>query len=181
MTVNSYSYAQASDVQALIGDIVTGRVFTTGTAPKLAEVEALLDDVAAEVHATLAGEGYPIYTQAVMAATYPLALPVLKAANLYGACALILQAVPGMGVSPDDLNGPISRSNQFTKRYQARLDTIKGQTLDLLGLQRTIRRTQRIASAQRLDDEGNTKAPFFKRGLADIPGSRTLIEQDTIQ
>ena len=181
MTVNSYTYCTALDIQSLIGDIIGGRVFTTASSPSLAEVESQCDNVAALIHAKLAEEGYisttngTLLTNAYLVANYPLVAGFLKSLNIQGACHQVLQSVPGMAVDPSDSEAPNQRANQFKKRFDDGLKSIGGQLIDNLGLARSVRRTQRVTAVQDIDPvTGYHKVPFFTRGMTDISGSRNL-------
>lgn len=175
MTVDASTFCAASDLSPLVGDIVSNRTFTAVTSPSITDAEAACDNVAAIIHAKLAEEGYPLFTNAVMLATYPYAQPFLKALNVYGACSFLLQSVPGMAIDPSDSSAPNARANQMKKRFDDGIASLKGQVLDNLGLQRLVRRTQRITAVQNFDPvTGFHNEPFFRRGMTDIPGSRSL-------
>ena len=175
MTVDIYTYCAPSDIQVLVGDIVANRTFGGDTSPSITDIEKTCDTIAALIHAKLADQGYSILTNAVMLSTYPLVQGFLKTLNIVGTCSLILQAVPGMAIDPSDADAPNARANQFKKQFNDGLKSIDGQVIDLLGMQRLIRRTQRVTAVQNLDPvTGFHKEPFFKRGMTDIPGSRSL-------
>ena len=77
--------------------------------------------------------------------------------------------------SSSDASAPNARANQMKKRFDDGMASLKGQVLDNLGLQRLIRRTQRITAVQNFDPvTGFHNDPFFRRGMTDIPGSRSL-------
>ena len=176
MTVDSYTYCQPTDIQGLVGDIVPNRAFSGSTSPSLTDVEGTCNTIAAIIHAKLADEGYAILTNTVMLSTYPLVQGFLKSLNIFGACSLLMQAVPGMAIDPSDSEAPNSRANQFKKQFNDGLKSIDGQVIDLLGMQRLIRRTQRVTAVQNLDPvTGFHKEPLFWRGQNDIPGSRSLL------
>jgi len=175
MTVDTYTYCQPSDIQGLVGDIVPNRAFSGNTSPSLADVEGTCNTIAAIIHAKLADEGYPLLTNAAMSSTYPLVQGFLKSLNIFGTCSLLLQSVPGMAIDPSDSDAPNARANQFKKQFNDGLKSIGGQVIDLLGMARTTRRTQRVTAVQNLDpDTSYHKDPFFRRGMTDIPGSRSL-------
>jgi hypothetical protein len=177
MTVDTYTHCNAADVSTFIGDIVTNRVFSGSSSPSLTDVELACDMTAALINAYLAEEGYPLYTDAVLLSTYPRVRQYLRSVNISGACHQILQAVPGMAIDPSDSNAPNARANQFKARFDAGLKAInhESQMLDVMGLQRQVRRTEHITVIQRTDPvTGYIKDPFFKRGMTDIPGSRSL-------
>ena len=176
MTVDTYTYCQPSDIQGIVGDIVPNRAFSGSTSPSITDVEKTCDMIAAIIHAKLADQGYAILTNTAMVATYPLVQGVLKTLNIYGTCSLILQSVPGMAIDPSDSDAPNARANQMKKLFNDGIKSIEGQVIDLLGMPRTIRRTQYVTVAQNLDPStGYHKDPFFKRGMTDIPGSRSLL------
>ena len=175
MTVDTYTYCQSSDIQVLVGDIVPNRVFSGNSSPSIFDVDKTCDIVAALIHAKLASEGYPVLANTDMLSTYPLVQPLLKALNVYGACAQILQAVPGMAVDPSDASAPNSRANQNKKRFDDGIKSIEGQVLDQLGMPRIVSRTARVTVLQNLDPvTGFHNQPCFTRNMFDIPGSRSL-------
>ena len=99
MTVGANTYGAVAGIQRLIGDIVESRTFTTGTVPTLAQVETELDNAAAELNNALDQAGF---TVPVNATDYPTARAFLKAANEYGAAAVLLSTVPSEGYQPDE-------------------------------------------------------------------------------
>ena len=175
MTVDTYTYCAVTDVQAFVGDIVPNRVFSGSTSPSVTDVEIACNMAASLIRAKLAEQGYPLLTNAVLTTTYPLVQSHLKTLNILGACAQILQSVPGMAIDPSDSDAPNTRANQMKKRFDDGIKQLEGQVVDLLGLQRTMRRTAQVTAAQNLDPvTGFHKDPFFYRGMTDIPGSRSL-------
>ena len=178
MTVGSYTYGTVAKVEALVADVVASRVFATGTVPTLAQVEAFLDDTASQIHATLAEGGYTIPTKTALTASAPRAADWLSLLNVYGACALVLQTLPYEAQSAALPDAPPSRGNWFQKRFEDGLERMrKGNFLAVMGLTRTGRYDLVFAGSQE-DDDGEEKHPFFKRGMDDYVGSRTLVGDD---
>lgn len=176
MALNDYTYSTTARVQALVGDLAESRTFSTTTAPTLAEVETMQDDVASEIHAALAKEGYPVNTSSAVSTAAPRVHAFLRTINTYGAAALILMTMPSESTSPEAEESSTSRANVYRKRYTDGLKQIAGPTIERLGLARTTTRTTNFRAVQRLNSDGDVKAPFFKRGQHDIAGSRELTE-----
>jgi hypothetical protein len=171
MSVGANTYAEHEDVERLIGDIVDSRTFTTGTVPSLAQVEAELDNVAADLNRELDQVGY---TVPVNQADYETAYNFMKAANAYGAAAVILATVPSQTYEPveDTEAPPVDRITMYSRKYQHALKVIRENRL------RAGRHKQRMAdlfAGSQEDDEGNEKYSIFSRGMDDYPGRRSLV------
>lgn len=176
MATNEYTYGTVARVEALVGDVVASRTFAAGTTPKLSQVEQLLDDSASELHAALADGGWPIQTLTNLTINAPRAVGWLAQLNAFGACALVLQSLPYEAQASALPDAPPSRGNWFRKRFEDGLDRIrKGSFLSTMGLTRTGRLDKVFAGSQENAD-GETKLPFFKRGMDDYEGSRELTE-----
>lgn len=174
MSVDTNTYAEATDVQRLIGDIVESRTFTTGTVPTLAQVEEELDNAAADLNRELDQVGY---TVPVDETDWPTAHQFLKAANTYGAAAVILSTIPSDGYEPDEeVESPgTTRAQTYANKFKSALKAIRENRI------RAGRRKDRLAdvfAGSQEDDDGYTKAPIFTRGMDDYPGRRSLTESD---
>jgi len=174
MTVEANTYAEATDVERLIGDVVEERTFTEDTVPSLAQVEAELDNVAADLNRELDQVGY---TVPVVEADYATAYKYLKAANAYGAAAVLLATVPATTYSPDEeVEQPgETRAGTYGNKLKSALKAIKE---NRLRAGRRTRRLENLAAGSAVDDEGNTKDPIFTRGMDAYPGRRSLVESD---
>ena len=177
MAVGASTYGTAARVQALVGDIVEARTFGAATTPTLVEVEGMLDDVAREIHATLAEAGYPVETAAVLAASYVAVHEFLRHLNSIGAAALALDSMSGEAVAPEGGEIIQTRSQRLASRYKRLLALCRGQMIARLGLARSRSLTATMSAGAYQDDDGNVKAPFFKRGMQDFPNTRSLVEE----
>lgn len=177
MALGSNTYGTVDRVQALVGDLAEGRVFTVSTQPTLAEVETLLDDVASEIHSELAKFGYPILTNAVLTSDHAVAQTYFRNTNTVGAAAYILDTGSAEAVTPgDEQEGVQTRSQRLSSRYKRLLKLIDGPMLSELGLTRTRKQTDGLLVGSYQDSDGNVNKPFFKRGQFDFTGSRSLTE-----
>ncbi len=178
MAVGVYTYGSVARVQSLVGDVVASRTFGTGTVPTLVEVELFLDDIASQIHAAMAEGGYTVPTAAVLTTSAPRAAGWLGMLNSLGACALVLQSLPYEAQAAALPDAPPSRGNWFQRRFEDGLKRIaEGNFLATLGLTRTGRYDAIFAGGQE-DEDGNEKLPFFKRGMDDYPGSRSLVDSE---
>ena len=174
MVVEANTYAEHEDVERLIGDIVEDRTFNETTVPTLVQVEAELDNVAADLNRELDQVGY---TVPVSKTDYPTAYKYLVAANAYGAAAVLLSTVPATTYNPDEeVEQPgETRASTYGNKLKSALKAIRENRL------RAGRRTRRLgnlAAGSAVDDEGNTKDPIFTRGEDDYPGRRSLVNTD---
>lgn len=166
MTVEANTYAGHEDVERLIGDIVEDRTFTEDTVPSLAQVEAELDNAALDLNRELDQVGY---TVPVSETDYATAYGFLKAANAYGAAAVLLSTVPANTYDPtDEVEQPgITRAQVYSNKFKSALKAIRENRL------RAGRRTRRLANlvaGSAVDDEGNEKEPIFTRFEDTFPG-----------
>jgi len=166
MSVETNTYAEHEDVERLIGDIVEDRSFTTGTTPSLAQVETELDNAAADLNRELDQVGY---TVPVSETAYATAYAYLKAANAYGAAAVLLATVPATTYNPDEeVEQPgETRAATYGNKFKSALKAIRENRL------RAGRRTGRLGNLRAgsaVDDEGNVKDPIFTRGEDSYPG-----------
>lgn len=177
MAVGASTYGTAARVQALVGDVAASRTFGTTTVPTLAEVEGMLDDVAREIHAVLAEAGYPIETATTLSTSYAAVHEFLRHLNSVGAAVLVLDAMSGEAIAPEGGEIVQTRSQRLAARYKRLLGQCKGQMIARLGLAKARNATATLSVGSYQDDDGNTKEPFFKRGMHDFPNTRTLLEE----
>jgi hypothetical protein len=174
MGIADNTYGTVSRVQELVGDVVSGRVFSTATVPTLAQVEDFLDRVADELNGYLKTNGY---TVPVVEGTDPEAFGILRFANSAGASSFVLAALPaeasggfGPGASTDDQT--VNSRKQFlwsqVNRSIKMIETFK------IPAARTTRKFARMRSGSYKDDNLNEKLPVFRRDIMDYPGSRSL-------
>jgi len=172
MGVGTNTYAEHEDVERLIGDIVSGREFDIDTTPSLAQVETELDNAAADLNRELDQVGY---TVPVDETSYPTAYAFLKAANAYGAAAVLLATIPAEAYNPDDEveTGGEDRSKTYSIKFNHALKAIRESRLRA---GRWKNRLNDMFAGSQEDEDGNVKAPIFTRGMDDYPGRRTLTE-----
>jgi len=172
MTVGANTYAEHEDVERLIGDIVEDRTFTEDTVPSIDQVETELNNVAADLNRELDQVGY---TVPVDETNYATAYAYLKAANAYGAAAVVLSVLPATVYNPDEEveSTGETRATTYGNKLKSALKAIRENRL------RAGRRTRRLgnlAAGSAEDDEGNEKNPIFKRGEDAYPGGPTDID-----
>ncbi len=160
------AYCAQADIERLIGDIVESRTFTAVTVPTVTQVTAEITNIAAEIDAALDAAGY---TAPVSLADYPNAYNYLKAANAYGAAAVLLATIPAQAYEPDDEidAGSIDRGKMYSQKFKAALKKIEDHKIRA-GMAR--RRLANIYSGGQADAQGNVKEPLFTRGMDDYPG-----------
>jgi hypothetical protein len=174
MAVNAYTYGEVSGVSRRVGWVVgRGREFTGNTVPTDLDVELLLDQVASEIHATLADNGYPINTKAAMTTASAQASPFLQRVNEDGAAAELLMTFAVAGDPEDTSPKP---HTFYRKRYERGLELLKGAFLESAGVSRSTSLSNNLDSGSWKDSSGNEKLPVFTRDMSDFPGSRSLIE-----
>lgn len=166
MVVEANTYAEHEDVERLIGDVVEDRTFTEDTVPSLAQVETELDNVAADLNRELDQVGY---TVPVSETAYATAYAYLKAANAYGAAAVLLATVPATTYNPDEeVEQPgETRAATYGNKFKSALKAIKE---NRLRAGRRVGRLANLAAGSAVDDEGNTKDPIFTRREDSYPG-----------
>ncbi len=166
MAIGANTYAGHEDVERLIGDIVKDRTFDETTVPSLDQVEDELDNAAADLNRELDQVGY---TVPVDETNYATAYSYLKAANAYGAAAVLLSTVPSEGYDPtEEVESPATdRATTYGNKFKSALKAIRENRL------RAGRRTRRLgnlAAGSAVDDEGNEKDPIFTRREDSYPG-----------
>lgn len=174
MSVGANTYAEHEDVERLIGDIVLNRTFDATTVPSLDQVEAELDNAAADINRELDQVGY---TVPVSETDYPTSYQFLKAANAYGAAAVLLSTVPAEGYNPEDEVEGVAedRSKTYSIKFNHALKAIRE---NRLRAGRRVGRLGRMFAGSAENEDGDTKLPIFERGQGDYPGRRTLTEPD---
>lgn len=161
------SYGTVEQVENRIGDLVTSRSFTASTTPTEATVSEILDSVANEINATLAGEGF---VQPIDGSDYPAVYGWAARANAAGAAAIILNTFHGAPLNPDDDSSLANRRSGLWAEFNRFIKAIQDRRIVLERVSGTFGRVK-VGSAQ--DSSGNTKLPVFKRDMFDYPGSVT--------
>ena len=166
MGLAANTYGTVARVEARIGDLVDGRVFATGTIPTLAQVEALLDDTAAQLNAVLKRYGY---TVPVVTGNDPEAFAWLQAANSAGAAALALNTVPGESLDPETPDPILIRRQGLWAEFNAVLKAI--QTNQLPATRSVTTLVSKAYAGAAYDADGNATEPVFTRKDGDYPGT----------
>jgi len=171
MAVGANSYGSVARIEGLIGDLVASRTFSATTIPTTTEVEAFIDDIAAQINVALEQAGY---TVPVATATNAAAHAYLVSVNSMGAAALILATQPAEAyVEPGDESPAQGRRQYYQSRLREAIKLIGEQKLPAA---RDTGLAARIFAGSQEDADGNTKKPIFTRAMSDYPGSRTLTE-----
>jgi len=166
MAVGTNTYAEHEDVERLIGDIVEAREFTEDTVPTLDQVEAELDNAALDLNRELDQVGY---TVPVSETDYATAYGFLKAANAYGAAAVLLSTVPANVYDPtEEVEQPgTTRAQVYSNKFKSALKAIKD---NRLRAGRRVSRLNNLRAGASEDADGNEKDPIFTRGEDHYPG-----------
>jgi len=168
MAVSTYTYGTVALVHDKIGWVVPSRaVFSASTVPTEAEVEAVLDAVANEIHAVLLENGYPADTKANVTTNAPRAVGWLERLNVAGACADILQSFP---VAQNEETG-YNPEAYWRKVYENGKKLIIGVFLSRMGLSKSYESSGMLVSTSYEDKDGNEKVPFFKKRMWEVPGT----------
>lgn len=174
MAVGDNTYGEVAGIQRLIGDIVLSRTFSGTTVPSTTQVENELDAAAFDLNRELDQAGY---TVPVVNGDFPTAYGFLKAANEYGAAAVLLSTIPSEGYEPDEeIETPsVSRAQTYGNRFKSALKAIREHRI------RATMRKGRLAyvfTGGQEDEDGNEKLPFFKRDTDANPGARSIVETE---
>ena len=173
MAVSTFTYGSNDGVHLRVGWLIPGKAaFGATTEPSSGDVDVILDQVASEIHAKLAENGYPVNTSAVVLADAPRAHKFLSKLNEDGAASYLLQISP-VANNPETGESP---AVFWKKRYEEGLKIIASPALDKMSLSRDESLSNLLASGSYKDENGNEKKPYFKRGAFDFPGSRSLTE-----
>lgn len=166
MAIDANSYGTKAGMERLIGDIVESRTFGAATVPTETQMEAEIDAAAMDLNRELDQAGY---TVPVVNADFPTAYGFLKAANEYGAAAVLLSTVPWEGFeSAEDAEAPAtSRAQTYANKFKNALTAIQDHRLRAT---MRVERLDRVFSGSQEDDDGNTKLPIFTRGMDRYPG-----------
>jgi hypothetical protein len=166
------SYGTEARVEALVGDVVTGRNFTGSTIPTSTQVLAWIDDVEAEANSMLEEQGYAV---PVTAAASPQGHAWLVSAVSHGAAAIVLSSMPAESYSLPGEDSPSANRRQFLEATYKRL--LKAITEQRFPAARITGLAERMIAGSRVNrDTGRTKLPIFTRALTDNPGSITREE-----
>jgi len=166
MAVDANTYGTVARVEARVGDLVDARTFGTATVPTLVQVEALLDDTAAQINAVLKRYGYAV---PVATGTDPEAFAWLRSANSAGAAALALNTVPGEALDPETPDPIRIRRQGLWAELNAVLKAIREGELPAT---RTVSSyVSKAYAGSQQDEDGNATEPIFKRQSGSYPGT----------
>lgn len=166
MPLDPSTYGTVARMEARIGDLVDGRLFSTGTIPTLAQMEGLLDDVAAQLNSTLKRYGY---TVPVALADDPEAYAWLRAANSAGAAALALNTVPGESLDPETPDPILNRRQGLWAEFNAILKAIRNNEFPATRSVTTL--VSKAYAGSQKDTDGEDTEAIFTRKLTDYPGT----------
>ena len=124
MAVNVRSYGTVTEVEALVGDLIEDRTFTSTTTPSLLQVERFIDLTAARINALLTSYNYSV---PVSESDSPDAYLQLVLANSAAAADLALSVLPVEAIvmpgAPQDGIG--NRKNFLWMLYKDVLEDIR--------------------------------------------------------
>lgn len=171
MAVDADTYGTVAKVQSMVGDLVSGRVFSVTSNPTLVQIEGFLDDTAAELNSALT---FSEYTVPVVVGTDKAAFNYLLMVNSCGAAVLALNFLPAEAYSSPGEESPAQgRKQSFEKIYERALKTIRDRKLSAAkATGGSLLADLKIGSEK--DSDGDTKNPLFKRSTTDFPSSRSL-------
>ena len=172
MPLDANTYGTVAGVERLIGDIVASRTFTISTTPTLAQAEAELDNVAADINSALDVMGY---TVKVDSTNYPHAYNFLAAANEYGAAARLLGTIPTEAYDPDEqmTDTGATRAQMYERYLNRALKRI---------WDRKLKAGMTTGRFSRLKSGAQEKDPLYRRRMEEYPGARILpTEEDSLK
>ena len=161
-------YGSEIGVERLIGDIVTSRDFTISSTPSSTQISAVLDDVTADLDRELQAQGYRV---PVLLADDTTAYNYLAAVNNYGAAAIVLGMIPAHAFRPGLEGLGETRAQMFEARFQNAMKVIQEKRIRAT---RSVGRFSQVFAGSQEDTDANRKLPFFRRGMHDVPGQRSL-------
>ncbi|MCI0439806.1 MAG: hypothetical protein L0177_11850 [Chloroflexi bacterium] len=174
MATGANTYGTVARVEARIGDAIEGRRFSASTMPTRAQVEALLDDIAAQMNARLKANGFSVPASSE---ADPEAFEWLRAANSDEAAVRILaQWYPGEAFSPENPDVFSGRARGMRQNFSEAMRAIDEGWLP--ASRSVTAEVPKAFSGSQQDADGNTKKPLFTRTLHDFPGTRNLVEDE---
>ena len=170
MAVKSTTYGSVAGVEALVGDLVDSRTFSTSTVPTIAQVESFLDQIGGELNSTLTTADYVV---PVVTGDDPYSFDHLVALNNAGGAVMVLQMLPAeAGISINDneqSNGRIRGYNAFYMRGLKRIEA--GQ---LAATKAAL--SQTFVAGSRENADGDINKELFRRGIHGYPALLELTE-----
>jgi len=167
MPLDDNTYGTVEGIQRLIGDIVKDRTFSETTVPSTEQVEAELDNVAADINSALDVMGY---TVPVDETSYPYAYGFLKAANEYGASARLLGTIPTEAYDPQMVDTGASRPQMYERYLNQALKRI---------WDRKLKAGMTEGRFSKLKTGAQEKDPLYRRRMGEYPGARVLPTEET--
>lgn len=169
MALDANTYGTVAGVERLIGDIVASRTFSESTVPTLAQAEAELDNVAADLNSALDVMGY---TVPVDETNYAYAYGFLKAANEYGAAARLLGTIPTEAYDPDEqmVDTGATRAQMYERYLNQALKRI---------WDRKLKAGMSTGRFSKMKSGPQDKDPLYRRRMGEYPGARILPTEES--
>ena len=165
MAIDANTYAEHEDLERRISDLLVGGLFTTGTRPTLAQAEQMLDDVAAEMNASLESAGY---VAPIVVGDDAIAFAYAKSANSAGAAVMAMNIFPSEAWDPDAPEPTRNRVSGFAAEYKKFITRVEEGKLKAT---RTTKLTANfIVGSARDRATGDLKEPLFDRQGDVYPG-----------
>lgn len=174
MAVDANTYGTVQRVMDRLGDLFPDGDASTIDRLSVDQVERLLDDIASEMNALLQAYGY---TAPISIATNEFAYEHARTANVAGACAQILNSMPGLAFdpdSPDEIAG--NRRAAFQAQYNRWLKMVRDREIAAAQAIGLIDRFKVGSATDR--KTGLEKKPAFSRAMFDFPGSVVRTAED---
>lgn len=177
MVVGAFTYGTVARVTSLVGEIVLARTFAGDTIPTDSDIESFLDDTAADIHAVMINQGFTPPSRSSIELTLPRLNEYLRATNSVCAAVVALMSMSQEASFPGTPDGGQTRSQRLQTRCTMMMKRLSDtEYLENSGLSRVRTITDGLTVGSRLDADGNVNKPFFKRGMDDYAGTRSLIE-----
>lgn len=165
------TYAEHTRVEARIGDLLIGNIFSTETTPTLAQCEIILDNVAAEINVALLNNGY---VAPLSSSDDAIVYTAIRAANVAGACVQVLTQFPGEALDPDFPDPQKNRISGLQAEYNRMIELINEGKLKATRLTKLT--AQFIVGSARDRETGDLKNPLFDRNQDGYPGRLPLTD-----
>lgn len=174
MAVDSNTYGTVQRVMDRLGDLFPDGDASTIDRISVDQVERQLDDIASEMNALLQAYGY---TAPIVLANDEFAYEHARTANVAGACAQILNSMPGLAFdpdNPDEMAG--NRRAAFQAQYNRWMKMVRDREI---AASKAIGLSDRFKVGSATDRKtGKEKKPVFTRDAFDYPGSVTRLAAD---
>jgi len=175
MGVHADAYGTLARVEALVGELVSNKRFTTATVPTKAEVEDVISVTGHEINNWLESFGY---TSPISQADDETAYLIAKSANEAEAALRVLNMTPAFGRTGfDDEDMEVGgRARNWHNQFNRFMLLIKDGTLSST---RSRTRFSYIRSGAEYNRDGSTKLPMFTRDKFAHPDTPLYGESET--